>query len=881
MSIFGTPVAVTVGQSSTASSCSVTTNTALGDLIVVTVINFGASASGAGITDTIGNTYVFGYSTGDANGTHQRTYYCLGSIGANASNVVTWTPATTSATTLIVVNTPASGIVALDTKDHNGSDAFTSPTITTASYSTTGADEIVFGTSECSSPTTGNYQASSGYTLAAGSPITGETSAMCGAVEYQKFSSPQTGITTSITNTGAANMVGTVAVLAFKGGDVNVSHNADASVSTAGTSKTHNVDASVLVSTLTNKSYSVDAYVTIVQISHSIDAQVQVGNITVVVNSVNLAGTILPKLNPANIIKLRGTLGTPGRQYVQLAATLKSPNNLSFVNLAGVILVGTRNYIKFAGTFQNPTYRIHNVDANVTSGAQRGFIKLACTLKQPLVIGPGGFPSNSWIKLAATLVVPGGSIQMPGSGTGTAGFTAADDWNSSQDALTSYKPTSIFNISGGTLPTGGINLIVTAFTCGVVSSQTRTRSWLRLVDAAPSGIVITTAVATHTLPNGAVITTTTTTEQNQDSTTVTTVIQNSATPQRTSTIQTIKFNSGQTVTTETDQNNTNGEITTTKKKSVTSAPPIAENIQPLQVRTLDGIIHYQFFTNVNPDWAGGEQQGLTSSSSAVTITGDKRVTIEDVTEPSGKNIHTVTEEVIPTRDIGTVLTSTTESFAGSTKTTTTTTTYPDGTQTISTKITQPSGDSVENTTENVVDEYGQLTTTVTKTETVVSPQNTIITKTVNVTKGGVTTTDTIVTTNNNFEDSIVSTKVKVYFLQEFTITCVIDEQAMTALQGINITHQKNYALMELFGQQLGNTQLSWILRQSLIEQFTLANNSIIPVTLQALGNLYSVVFAQAASGFRAKYIPGTEPHVYELQMILQTRSDVVNGTFGF
>jgi hypothetical protein len=41
------------------------------------------------------------------------------------------------------------------------------------------------------------------------------------------------------------------------------------------------------------------------------------------------------------------------------------------------------------------------------------------------------------------------------------------------------------------------------------------------------------------------------------------------------------------------------------------------------------------------------------------------------------------------------------------------------------------------------------------------------------------------------------------------------------------------------------------------------------------------VFAPSASAFRPKLIPGTEPHVYELQLILQERSDLINGTVGF
>jgi hypothetical protein len=53
------------------------------------------------------------------------------------------------------------------------------------------------------------------------------------------------------------------------------------------------------------------------------------------------------------------------------------------------------------------------------------------------------------------------------------------------------------------------------------------------------------------------------------------------------------------------------------------------------------------------------------------------------------------------------------------------------------------------------------------------------------------------------------------------------------------------------------------------------------VPMQALGKTYNVVFAPSASSFRAKYITGTDPTVYELQMILQQRSDLTTGERGY
>jgi len=496
-------------------------------------------------------------------------------------------------------------------------------------------------------------------------------------------------------------------------------------------------------------------------------------------------------------------------------------------------------------------------------------------------------------------VPPNDSLQVPGQG-----FTTTDDWYSSADALASYGPTSVFTIFPPTLPATGISLVVTAFTAGVASYQTRTRTWLRRVDAAPNGVVVVTQVNTHTLPNGAVITTTTQTTQTQDVTSILTTIQNSATPTRTSSILTEKFSNGTTAKTETDSITINGVVNTSSKKTVYSTPPTTENIQPIQVRTLDGVLHYQWFANViNPEWAGGDQEGVTNTTTQTSIgpgtlngqTTDafgnpilQRTSTSNVATPDGKTISTTTVEVGTSKDYGTTTTQESESFIGLQKTTKIYTNYPDGSQRVETKVENYlTGDITETDQETVTDEYGQVTVTTVNTETKTFPDPVTgamrqqITKTTIVNKGGVITTDTVVTTTNDFEDSIVSQKIKVYFLQEFTITCVIDEMSMLALQDINITNQKNFALLELFGQQLGNANLSWLFRQELINQFNNTVAAIVPFTLQALGRQYQVVFAQSASAFRAKYIPGTIPHVYELQMILQSRADVVTGTFGF
>lgn len=661
---------------------------------------------------------------------------------------------------------------------------------------------------------------------------------------------------------------------------------------------TYNVDCYVLDP---STRFNVDCYVNIGQFKHSVDCYVSnPGGLSVNLNFVDLAATLQFAISPNAYVRLAGTLLRPGLQFINLAATLVSPNNRGFVNLAATLQARSRQYIKLAANLSNDKLKSHSVDCDISIPLNLAYINLAATLVKSVNIGPcGSYPDAAYIKLAAWLVKPGGdSIQQPNQG-----FPISNDWLSSQDALASYKPTSVFLIKGSTLPATGIGLLITAFTGGVISFQTRTRTWLRRVDAAPSGILLTTKVNTHTLPNGSVVTTTTQTRQQQDTLVTITTIQNSATPARTSTIVTEKNQNGQTVVRETETNIINGVVNSLETKNVFTEPPTTDNVQPLVVRTLDGVIHYQFFGIVNPEWSGGEAEGKTTRTKAVQIvpgslngkTTDpfgniiyNQITDEQETDPNGKVIQTHTEEIGTRKDIGTITTDTTSQFVGLQTTVTKTITNPDGSQVTNKVVTnQLTGDSVETQTETVTDEYGQVTTTATTTETktfadpVTGVERQQITKTVNVTKGGVTLTDSTVETNNDFEDDIVSQKIKVYYIQEFTLTCVIDELSMLALYEIHATHQKNYALLELFGQQLGNANLSYALRQKLIQQFNAANACISPVTLQALGRNYAVVFAQSASAFRGKYIPGTEPHAYELQMILQSRSDLQNGTFGF
>jgi hypothetical protein len=664
-------------------------------------------------------------------------------------------------------------------------------------------------------------------------------------------------------------------------------HNIDAFIQAGSTvDQMHNVDADILVPAQVSEVHNVDAYVQIVQISHSIDADIIV---VALVSFVRFFGSIIFPINPTNgFVRLAGTVLEPQLSFVNLAATIEG-KSLSFINLAGTVQVALRNYVKLAGNISSDKTPTHHVDADISTQSL-SFVQMVGTIVGAVSPGPcTKFPDASYVKLAGWIVIPGDSVQMPNSG-----FSRADDFLSSQVALQAYKPMSIISLAG-------YNLIITAFTAGVFSWQTRARTWLTRQDEIPNGILLTTTTSVHTLPNGAIVTTVTQVKLVQDVQVTIVTIKNSATPQRTSVIVTEKNQSGQTVTRETDTTNVNGVISTQTKKTVYTQPPDVDNIQPITVRTLDGVTHYQFFDQVNTEWAGGDQEGVTQTQTQETITPGSlngktqdqfgnpiltRISDTIVNDPTGKLTHTHTEET-GIRGVGTTTTDTQDSFNGIIETTIATTTFPDGSQEVKKRVKNSlTGDTTETSTEQVTDEFGQITTTVTHTEIktfadpVTGALRQVTTKTVNVTKSGVNTVDSTVVTTDNFEDVIINDKIRVIAIQEFTITCVIDEFTMFALWEINESHQKQYALQELFGQQLGNANLSYALRQRLIGQFNAAN--CVPcVNLQANGRTWCVVFAPSASAFRPKLILGTEPHVYELQLIVQARSNLIDGTIGF
>jgi hypothetical protein len=618
--------------------------------------------------------------------------------------------------------------------------------------------------------------------------------------------------------------------------------------------------------------------------SHSIDAYV----LTTTRSFLPLGGNLIWPVKATGYVRLNASLLQPTLQFVNLAATLQGATRL-FVNLAASLQSpATRQYVRLNATLLPPGDS-HQIDALVSITAVGSFVNLNGSLEAPSLISPVGF-----VRLDGYLVKQNDSVQMPGSG-----FSPDEDFLSSSLAGSAYKPFSLFSLKG-------INLIVTAFTMGVISWQTRTKSWMTLVDGSPGGVVTSTQVQKQQLPNGDVLTTTTVTEQKQDTQIITITVVDSGTPTRTSiSIQEINRN-GQSTSREIETNTINGVKNSVEKKNVFTTPPTVDNIQPIKVTTLDGVTHYQWFSGggiPNEEWAGGDAEGLTTTKTQqsmfpTTLNGKSTDsfgnpimdlhTVTTETDPTGKTTTTTVDQVGVQPNVGSTVTDTTTSFNGIITTIHKVTTYPDGSQSITDTTTNDlTGDSTTTTTTTDTDQYGQVTTTVqfvekkTFTNAQTGQPEETVTTTTKVTVGGVTKTTVTTTTNNNFEDSIVNDKVKVYGIQEYTLECVLDQLSMNALLEVQITTQQQYALQELFGQQLGNANLSYALRQRLITQYNETLCGMRPMLLQANGKTYYVVFANSASAFRAKYIPGTEPHVYELQMILQERSDLINGTQGF
>lgn len=471
-----------------------------------------------------------------------------------------------------------------------------------------------------------------------------------------------------------------------------------------------------------------------------------------------------------------------------------------------------------------------------------------------------------------------------------------EDFDSSAVAADAYRAISAIKLDG-------VTLILRSFVSGVTSFQTRTKQWLRRVDIAPSGILLSTEVKKHTLPNGQVVTTTTGRRQVKDVEIVTVTTQNAATPSRTTVVETQTDKSGTQTKREISTTDEQGIKRTEEKKTVHTEPPDRDNVQPIKVVTLDGVTHYQWFGVENPDWAAGDQQGTTTTNRSEQIIPGQlngqevdsfgnpilvKVVDEDITHPDGRIEHVHTETAGIQQQAGTTVTDEQSTFSGSQVKTVRTVTHPDGSKTITDITTDVgTGDSVEVATQIETDEFGQVTTTVvtTRTTTVLDSDTgryqTNVKKTTVVTRGGVTTTDVSETTRDSFDDDLLDSKVKVFLIQEFTISCIIDSDARAGLFEKNLKHQMNWAKIELLTQMLGNLDLSWDLRQTLMSQYDNAMANLNPMEMEALGNTYNVVFAPSASAFRSNLVVGVEPHIYELQMILQQRSDLSLGVKTF
>jgi hypothetical protein len=679
--------------------------------------------------------------------------------------------------------------------------------------------------------------------------ISGTPTTPTAAADYTvKAQNPSDGYTTCVVN------------VAITLPDETLSHNVDACIDTPNVSASHSIDAYALSS----GSIQSLAYVNL-----ELDA-------------------IFPG-DPANTVNLNIDGLAPGFGFVNLALTA-TPVTEDYVKLGLSASRQTEGYVKLGLTTFLCDLPTHSMDVLISLG-NLSYVRLGILGVQGLQPGISlRFPDTSFVKLALWAVssVPGqNSKQDPGKDIGI-------DFLSSQEALGVYRPISLISVNG-------INLIITSFIAGVTSYQTRTKQWMRRVDEAAGGIVISTEITTHTSPVGRTTTTTRQIKQVQDTTITTVTVQDEGMSTVTASV-TETSKSGKEVKRQIQTNTENGIRHTIEKKVVSSQPPTRENLQPIRVRNLKGMEFYQWFGQPNEEWAGGEVEGTTTTETDTQIVPSSlngatvdsfgnpilaKITDQTATKPTGEVIQTYTE-VIGTQEAGTIVTDSESDFNGLQTTTVTTTRYPDGSSTVTTTVVDNlTGDSVETAIETATNEVGQvtITTTVAETKTFADPVTgqvrQTVTKTVTTVVDGVTTTDVTTVANNDFEDDIISDKIKVFLVQEFTITCIIDWMSMQSLEETFGTHQIGYARLELYGQQLGNANLSWPYRQRLISQYNGAMDSITPVPMQALGKTYNVVFAPSASSFRAKYITGTDPTVYELQMILQQRSDLTTGERGY
>ena len=213
MSIFGAASKGSGGHiSSAVTQAASAVNTSVGDLIVACVVWNATTVGTASVSDSAGNSFTSSGGITSQSHSRQQFFYCLPAANASASNVVTATISGSGGMAFMAVYTwsiPLSGSCVLDV-EASGASSGTSNAPTTASFNTTGSDEIVLVMA-------GNdfsgisYTVGSGYTL----DSSGFGSGLAGS-EHQLFTSAQSGIVANFTQSG--NTDWTIRAIAFKAG---------------------------------------------------------------------------------------------------------------------------------------------------------------------------------------------------------------------------------------------------------------------------------------------------------------------------------------------------------------------------------------------------------------------------------------------------------------------------------------------------------------------------------------------------------------------------------------------------------------------------------------------------------------------------------------
>jgi hypothetical protein len=210
MSAFGTPIKDFSGVRGATSHSSGSLNVPSGALIIVGVTAGNPGATPVlSVSDTTGNTYTArGLNTNGAAQVWQQFFYCLAAT-ADAANVITG--ASTSSANwldLAVWVVPLSSAATFDSDALHGSGS--GGTMTSATFNTSGSDEFAACFIDDGGFGSGGFSANNGWTTDSASY--GTFDAAC----HTTFSSPQVGITGSMSNGGGSS--GAALAIAFKAG---------------------------------------------------------------------------------------------------------------------------------------------------------------------------------------------------------------------------------------------------------------------------------------------------------------------------------------------------------------------------------------------------------------------------------------------------------------------------------------------------------------------------------------------------------------------------------------------------------------------------------------------------------------------------------------